>query len=283
MKGRAGTLAGGPLSSAVMRRRRSPWCPLAPLVAATLTVALSAALPLRAEDPDVDVTGSSEGSGVSFRSIITGEWLDPTGQFWRPRRGDRTEVSVLIGGEGALGELGSLERIPSVGGTTLTVSGHYYPVDRLAISVGAKSYLGLDRPAPGTTASTVLAPFAGVRWDLVRENRFSLLADLQSGPAFFAFADILDALDATWAVGGEATLAFPFRYSLGPWTAELRPFFGGRVGTAADIGRPRFDVGPFSALYAGADLGLTWTFGADEEETRRHAEAAKLGDAPDAS
>lgn len=196
----------------------------------------------------------------SLRGLLSGKWLDPKGPFWAPRQGPRTELTLLLGGEAALGELGSLERIPTVGGTTLTVMGRYYPTDRLAIVLGGKGYFGLDRPAAGTTAATVVGPFTGVRWELVRENRFSLQADVQSGPAFFVFADIFDALDATWAVGGEGCVAASLRYSVGPFTGELRPFVGGRVGTAAEIGRPRFEVGPFSALYAGVDLGLTWSF-----------------------
>ena len=40
---------------------------------------------------------------------------------------------------------------------------------------------------------------------------------------------------------------------------------GGRIGTANEIGRPSFEVGPFSALYIGADVGVTWSFGAQDE------------------
>lgn len=143
---------------------------------------------------------------------------------------------------------------------TIHVVGRHYPIQDAAIALGVKSYFGVDRPAAGTTAASVLVPFAGVRWVLVRENRFSLMADVQSGPAFFVFADLFTAPSPTWALGGEGSIAFPLRYSIGDFTAELRPFVGGRVGSAAEVGRPRFEVGPFSALYAGADLGLTWSF-----------------------
>lgn len=200
----------------------------------------------------------------NLRYALTGQWIDPPGAFWVPRRGARTELSLFLGGEAALGELGALDQIPSIGGSTLTGVARYYPVDRLAITIGTKGYLGVAKPAAGTTAETVFSPFAGVRWDLVRENRFSLLADVNSGPALFLFADVLGALGAAWAVGGEAQAAATLRYSLGPWTAELRAFVGGRVGEAQEIGRPGFDVGPFSALYAGVDTGITWSFWAED-------------------
>lgn len=187
-------------------------------------------------------------------------WLDPPGEKWRPRTGQRSELTLLLGGEAALGELGDLERLPTLGGMTIHVVGRHYPIQDAAIALGVKSYFGVDRPAAGTTAASVLVPFAGVRWVLVRENRFSLMADVQSGPAFFVFADLFTAPSPTWALGGEGSIAFPLRYSIGDFTAELRPFVGGRVGSAAEVGRPRFEVGPFSALYAGADFGLTWSF-----------------------
>lgn len=189
-------------------------------------------------------------------------WLDPPGEKWRPRSGQRSELTLLLGGEAALGELGDLERIPTLGGMTLQVIGRHYPIQDVAIALGFKSYLGVDRPAAGTTAASVFAPFAGARWVLVRENRFTWMADVQSGPAFFVFADLFTAPSPTWALGGEGSIAFPLRYSIGDFTAELRPFLGGRVGSAAEVGRPRFEVGPFSALYAGADIGLTWSLAA---------------------
>lgn len=214
------------------------------------------AAPVAAEDQGTDWARID----AKLRYALTGRWIDPPGPFWAPRRGARSEVSLFVGGEAALGELGTLDHIPSIGGATITGAARYYPVDRLAIALGAKGYLGLAEPAAGTAAETVLAPFAGVRWTLVRENRFSLLADVNSGPALFLFADLLGAPSAAWAVGGEAQAAATFRYSLGPWTVELRGFVGGRVGEAQQIGRPGFDVGPFSALYAGVDTGITWSF-----------------------
>jgi hypothetical protein len=189
--------------------------------------------------------------------------LDPKGEAWAPRRGHRTELGVSVGGEAALAEVGALERLPTLGGVALTLSGRYYPVDRLAITTGLRSYLGFDAPAAGTTAATVVAPFAGVRWDLVRENRFSLLADFASGPAFFVFG--APAGGATSAVGMEANMALSARYSIGGATFELRPVLGGRIGDAGSIGRPRFDVGPFSALYFGLEGGFTWSFRVETE------------------
>ncbi len=214
-----------------------------------------------------DVEESTDWARIdaSLRYALTGQWIDPPGPFWAPRRGARTELSLFFGGEAALGELGSLDHIPSIGGATVTGVIRYYPVDRLAIALGTKGYLGVAEPAAGTTAETVLAPFAGVRWDLVRENRFSLLADVNSGPALFLFADLLGAPSAAWALGGEAQAAATLRYSLGPWTIELRALVGGRVGEAQQIGRQSFDVGPFSALYVGVDTGVTWSFWADDD------------------
>jgi hypothetical protein len=221
------------------------------------------------DDDDDDASAATvaeEPPADALSALLSGAWLDPPGAFWRPRRGARTEVSAFLGGEAGLGELGTLDRIPSIGGTTVSGMARYYPVDRLAIQIGSRGYLGVAEPAAGTTAQTVIAPFAGVRWDLVRENRFSLLTDIASGPAVFLFADLLGAFGAAWALGAEATAAVTFRYSLGPITGELRTFVGGRVGQAQQIGRPSFAVGPFSALYAGSDLGVTWSFGDDGDE-----------------
>jgi hypothetical protein len=217
------------------------------------------------EQEQEQAPAEAEEGPTSLRSFLAGDWIDPQGEFWAPRRGSRTELSLFLGGEGSLGELGSLDEIPSIGGSTITAAGRYYPVDRLAIVVGSKGYLGVAEPAPGTTAETVVSPFFGLRWDLVREGRFSLLTDVTSGPALFLFADVLGALGAAWAIGAESSVAATLRYSLGPWTAELRTFAGGRVGTANEIGRPGFEVGPFSALYLGADVGVTWSFAGARE------------------
>jgi hypothetical protein len=199
----------------------------------------------------------------------TGDWLDPAGEAFAPRRGKRTELSAFFGGEAALGELGSLDRIPSLGGTTLTAVGRFYAVDRLGVGLGTKGYLGLAQPAAGTAAQTVLTPFALVRWDLVRENRFSLLADVSSGPAFFLFTDLFGALGSAWAVGAEGTAALAFRYTVGPVTGELRTLVGGRAGSAQEVGRSGAEVGPFSALYAGVDFGVTWSFWDEKRQPGR--------------
>ncbi len=196
--------------------------------------------------------------------------LDPSGDFWAPRRGPHTELSVHLGPEGSLADFGGLDKRPQPSGLSLTVSGRYYPVGRLAISAQVRNFFGFDGFAAGTGAQTVISPLIGVRWDLVREGRFSLLVDVYSGPAFFAFADIvgaLESLDARWALGAEFGAALPLRYSLGPFTFELRPTAGLRAGSASDIGRPTGDVGPFTAMYAGIDVGVTWSFWNQNEQS----------------
>ncbi len=197
--------------------------------------------------------------------------LDPQGDFWAPRRGPRTELAVSLGPEGSLAELGGPEGLPQPTGLNLSFFARYYPVGRLAITAEVRNFLGLGGVAAGTGAATVISPMLGVRWALIREARFSFLLDVYSGPAFFAysgpaffaFADLagaLESLNAKWAAGLEFGIALPFRYSLGPFTFELRPNAGLRAGSATDIGRPSGDVGPFSALYGGVDAGLTWSF-----------------------
>jgi len=231
---------------------------------------------VRAQDASPPQSPADASEEDMLRYVLTGQWIDPAGEFWRPRRGARTELSLFVGGEGSLDELGTLDHIPSMGGTSVMFGGRYYPVDRLAIGAGVKGYLGIAQPAVGTAAETVLAPYFGVRWDLVREGRFSMLVDVTSGPAIFLFTDIIGAIDglgAAWALGGESSLGLAFRYSLGPWTGELRTFAGGRVGSANDIGRPSFAEGPFSALFVGVDSGVTWSFGGGDEPrpARTHA------------
>jgi hypothetical protein len=187
-------------------------------------------------------------------------WLDPQGEFWEPRRGERWEVAAFLGAETPIGELQPQANFPEWGGMAMSGALRYYAVDRMALILGLKSYVGLDRPAAGTEAATVITPLAGVRYDLVRENRFSLLADVTSGPAAFAFADV-SALDgAQWAVGGELGAAVSARYSLGPFTTEARALLGGRAGApAGGAERPGTESGPFSSVYGGFDLGLTWS------------------------
>ena len=184
----------------------------------------------------------------------------PQAPTLEPQRGARAEVSLWLGGEAPFADLGALERLPSVGGTVLGGALRYYPVDRLAVAIGLRGYLGFGAPASGTTAAGVLTPYAGVRWDLVRQGSFSLLTDVTSGPAFFVFSD----RDfTTRAVGMEANTGLSARYSFAATTFELRSTVGFRVGEASSIGRPRFDVGPFSAVYLAVDLGVT--FGLPQE------------------
>ncbi len=195
------------------------------------------------------------------RDAFAGTWLDPQEPEWAPRRGERWEASVLVGGEGAFEALQS-DALPTIGGVVVNLLGRYYPVDRLAVVFGVRGYGGLDgAPAVGTTASTVLSAVTGVRYDLVREGRFSLLWDLYSGPSLYGFADLAALTDVTaLAIGGEMGTALAFRYSIGPVTGEARGLIGGRAGATANPFQRAYDAGPFSAVYAGVDLGGTWSF-----------------------
>ena len=215
---------------------------------------------------ELDDVGETTDSVID--DILTGAWLDPEDPFWEPRRGERFELSVLIGGEGALGGFAP-DKLPTIGGVVVDGIGRYYPVDRLAVIFGARGYFGLDDvPAAGTTASSVFSGITGVRYDLVRENRFSLLWDLYSGPSIYAFSGIVDAAgDALTAsapqisVGGEMGTALALRYSLGPLTGEVRGLVGGRAGASASPfsrSGAQGGSGPFSSLYAGMDIGATW-------------------------
>jgi hypothetical protein len=201
--------------------------------------------------------------------LLTGAWLDPDAPFWDPRRGERIELAVFLGGEGAMTGFAP-DRLPTLGGGNVDVVVRYYPVDRLAVVLGGRAYHGLDGvPAPGTTAASVLTGMTGVRYDLVRENRFSLLWDLYSGPSVYLFSDLVtatnDALttgEPKYSLGGEMGTALALRYSLGPFTGELRGLFGGRAGATVstfDRGDAAVGSGPFSALYSGLDLGVTWS------------------------
>lgn len=195
------------------------------------------------------------------RGALAGTWLDPQDPEWAPRRGERWEASLLIGGEGAFEALQS-DALPTIGGVVVNALGRYYPVDRLAIVFGGRGYGGLDRvPAAGTTAATVLSAITGVRWDLVRENRFSLLWDLYSGPSLYLFADLAELTGTTaLAIGGEMGTALAFRYSIGPFTGEARGLIGGRAGAATNPFQRAYAAGPFSSVYAGIDVGGTWSF-----------------------
>jgi hypothetical protein len=229
------------------------------LVVAMLTAASAGAV----EKEEVgDVTDSV------VDDILTGAWLDPDDPFWAPRRGERFELSLLLGGEGSLGAVAP-DKLPTIGGVVVNGIGRYYPVDRLAVIFGGRAYFGLDgAPASGTTASSVVSGITGVRYDLVRENRFSLLWDLYSGPSLYVFADLVgdDSLSTTGetiiSVGGEMGTALAMRYSLGPFTGEVRGLVGGRAGASASpFQRSGYDggSGPFSSLYAGLDFGATWS------------------------
>ena len=203
-------------------------------------------------------------------------WLDPQDPFWKPRRGERWELAAYLGGEGSFAALAP-GKLPTIGGVVVDGVLRYYPMgrptdpddepDRLAVIGGFRAYLGLDGvPASGTTASTVITLMTGVRYDLVRENRFSLSWDLYSGPSVYVFAN-LDTVDGfstttpTYSIGGEMGTALALRYSLGPVTGELRGLVGGRAGasTSSFSSQGAGGSGPFSALYAGAELGVSWS------------------------
>lgn len=233
--------------------RTTWWC--------SLLVVFALATSVRAES-DAPVSPAPELTFESLvRDALAGTWLDPQDPEWDPRRGERWELGVLLGGEGAFEALQS-NQLPTVGGVVLNVLGRYYPVDRLAVVFGTRGYGGLDGvPAAGTTASTVLTAISGVRYDLVREGRFSLLWDLYSGPSLYVFADLAEWTDTTAvAIGGEMGTALAFRYSVGPMTGEARGLIGGRAGATANPFQRAYDAGPFSAVYAGVDVGGTWSF-----------------------
>ena len=98
-----------------------------------------------------------------------------------------------------------------------------------------------------------------MRYDLVRENRFSLLWDLYSGPSLYVFADLPAVSTTAVAIGGEMGTALAMRYSIGPFTGEARGVVGGRAGASSSPFQRAGDAGPFSALYAGFDVGATWS------------------------
>jgi len=232
--------------------------------AVALLLTLLAAAPAAA----VDKEEVGEAADSVIDDILTGAWLDPKDPYWLPRRGQRLELGLRLGGEGSFTALAP-DKLPTIGGVVFDGVVRYYPVDRLAVIIGLRSYFGLDGvPASGTTASTVISGITGVRYDLVREKRFSLLWDLYSGPSVYVFSDLTRVADdffvgaSELSVGGEMGTALALRYSLGPFTGELRGLVGGRAGASASpFSRPGAEggSGPFSALYAGADLGVTWS------------------------
>lgn len=219
------------------------------------------ALPAAAEGAAGSTPASPSDLETLVRNMLAGTWLDPQDPEWAPRRGERWEASLLVGGEGAFEALQS-NALPTIGGVVVNALGRYYPVDRLAIVFGGRGYGGLDGvPAAGTTAATVVSAVTGVRWDLVRENRFSLLWDLYSGPSLYLFADVAGLTDTTaLAIGGEMGTALAFRYSIGPFTGEARGLIGGRAGATTNPFQRAYAAGPFSAVYAGVDVGGTWSF-----------------------
>jgi hypothetical protein len=213
------------------------------------------ALPTRAQE---DKPQPSE-LDTALDDLFAGEWLDPKDPYWVPRRGERWEISALLGGEAAFEGL-SPDALPSIGGVVLNAVGRYYPVDRLAVVFGGRTYLGVDGvPAAGTTASSVISAITGIRYDLVREGRFSLLWDLYSGPSLYLFADLPSTSPATLAIGGEMGTGAAMRYSIGPFTGEARGLVGARAGASSTPFQRAGAAGPFSAIYAGVDVGLTWS------------------------
>jgi hypothetical protein len=246
--------------------------PVLALVVTALFAAQTPSSPADEEDPVVDETKTGEepveepveepaqpDADSLVENLFAGRWLDPTDPYWKPRRGERFELSLLLGGEAAF-ETVSTDKLPSLGGMVLNSLGRYYPVDRLAVVFGWRTYVGLDGvPATGTTAATVVSLITGIRYDLVRENRFSLLWDLYSGPSLYVFADLptTDLVIDTTALGGEMGTGLALRYSVGPVTGEARGLVGGRAGAASSP--LDGSGGPFSAVYAGIDVGFTWS------------------------
>ena len=242
--------------------------PRPPRAAWTLSLLCVLAMSLAAPAGAVDRDEVGEATDSVIDDIIAGAWLDPKAPFWAPRRGERFEIGLRLGGEGSFAALAP-DRLPTIGGVVLDGVIRYYPVDRLAVIIGGRGFFGLDgAAAAGTTASTVVSGITGVRYDLVREKRFSLLWDLYSGPSVYVFGELdkpaeqLIVSTSELSVGGEMGTALAMRYSLGPFTGEVRGVVGGRAGASASPFSRSGDAGgsgPFSALYAGADLGVTWS------------------------
>lgn len=226
-------------------------CRLAGLVCAVLLTLV----PRAAHAQDVPEKGIA-----STLTGYVGQLLDPPGAAFAPKRGQRLELSMLMGGESPVGTFPQESLNPEWGGVTVTTVLRYYAVDRLAVQCGVKGYLGIDSPAAGTEAATVLTPLCGARYDLLRENRFTLLGEVFSGPSFLVFGDLSQLFGPQTAIGAELGGAIAARYSIGPLTAELRVVVGGRAGGAGPADTPGAEDGPFSAAYGGGDLGLTWSF-----------------------
>ena len=214
------------------------------------------------------VQEADSGEEKTVKDFVEGNWFDPPGKFWQPRKGPRTEFGLSLGGEAGLTAITPAETlIPDFGGSVLTPVFRYYPVNDMGILIGGKNYVGFDEPAAGTAAGTVVTPFFGVRYDLVQEARFSLSSDIFSGPAFFVFADVKDTsfdlqfLDFARALGSEISAALVARYALGPVSIDGRFFVGGRAGSAqAMSANNQSGRGLFSTLYAGVEIGFTFSF-----------------------
>jgi hypothetical protein len=187
-------------------------------------------------------------------------WLDPVDPLFAPRAGQRFEMSFFLGGEAALATL-QPNKLPDFGGISFTGVFRYYPVDRLAVTFAVRGYTGIDGiPAAGTATASVASLFAGIRYDLLRERRFSLAVDFFSGPSVFAFSEVIDLQSPTRlipAIGGEMGTAMVMRYSFGPVVAELRGLVGGRAGSDSNPNANDFGGGPFSALFIGGDVGIS--------------------------
>ena len=111
---------------------------------------VAAAFALPASAVEMDQVGETTDNVVD--DILTGAWLDPEDPYWAPRRGQRFELAVLIGGEGALGGFAP-DKLPTIGGVVVNGIGRYYPVDRLAVIFGGRAYFGLELLGPlGVTA-----------------------------------------------------------------------------------------------------------------------------------
>jgi hypothetical protein len=228
-------------------------------LALTVAVVVAAQEPPVADDDDAPAAPAVDADSL-IDDLFAGRWLDPVDPYWKPRRGERFELSLFLGGEGAFEGMSLSQPLPTIGGMTLTGLGRYYPVDRLAVVFGGRTYIGLDGiPATGTTASSVISLITGVRYDLVRENRFSLMWDLFSGPSIYVFADLPTVAATAVAVGGEMGSSLALRYSIGPFTGEARGVVGGRAGASSNPFQRSGDAGPFSSMYAGIDLGATWS------------------------
>lgn len=241
-------------------------------------------------DPEDGSSRTSE-NGRDFWSDLEefaeGRWLNPPGHFWEPRRGSRFEVGLYVGPEGSFGSLSSNNvGLSAIAGGAGTIVFRWYPVnDDIGVLFATKLYAGFNnQTAAGTAASTVISPMFGVRYDLLERQRLSLTVDIMSGPSGFFFAgpdrvgvteifggDELvnfEKVRTVGAIGAEAAGALAGKYALGPVTLEMRFLVGGRAGSAQEIGATGGLSGPFSSLYVGVDLGLTFSlFSASHPES----------------